>query len=93
MAYQVEHDQDQKRFYVTLEGADAQLRYVIRGDVLDIMHVFVPPTHRGGGLASQVTKAAFEYAVENGYRVQPTCPYVSSAFVPRHPEYQDVVVG
>ena len=46
---------------------------------------------RGGGIASQLTHRALEYAREHGYRVMPSCPFVA-AYIERHPEYRELRV-
>jgi predicted GNAT family acetyltransferase len=54
--------------------------------------VFVPPSHRGRGVAGRLAAAAFDQARAAGWRVRPTCPYLADAWVPRHQEVQDLIV-
>lgn len=88
----VKHDEKGKRFVMEVEGREALLSYSQEGDTLDFYRTFVPEELRGQGLAEKVVKAAFEYAREKGFKVQPSCSYVSGAFLKRHKEYQDLVV-
>uniref|UniRef100_A0A7R9UDH8 N-acetyltransferase domain-containing protein n=1 Tax=Pinguiococcus pyrenoidosus TaxID=172671 RepID=A0A7R9UDH8_9STRA len=59
--------------------------------IMDITHTFVPPEYRGKGVAGVLCQAAFEYCRENSLTVRPSCSYVSSRFVPKHPEFADIV--
>jgi uncharacterized protein len=90
---QVRHEKAARRFAARLDRRIAYLSYdQIDEKTLDYAHVFVPPEFRGGGVASAVTKAALDYARDSGFSVVPSCPFVS-AYVRRHPEYQDLVDG
>lgn len=62
-----------------------------KAEVLDLQHTFVPSSFRGQGVAARLCVAAFEYAKDKGLLVQPTCSYVSDTFLPRHPEWADLV--
>ena len=91
---QIKHEPDRGRFVLTLgEGEDdeAALRYDRRGDVLDFYHVFVPPRYRNRGYAGRLVIAGFDYAREHNLKVRPTCPFISGEFLPRFPQYADLV--
>jgi hypothetical protein len=89
--YDVHHDSDMTTFSIEMDGAEAVLMYLPVGeDRLDFKDTYVPPQHRGHGVAAALARAAFEYAREHGYRVIPTCPYIET-YLKRHPEYQDLV--
>ncbi len=45
----------------------------------------------GKGVASKLIKTALDAAQEEHYQVVPLCPFVS-AYIRRHPEYQDLVM-
>ncbi|XP_031406642.1 acetyltransferase At1g77540 isoform X2 [Punica granatum] len=70
-------NQSQQRFET--EDRKAYLEYVLRdgGQVMDIIHTFVPPSKRGLGLASLLCSAAFDHAKSHSMSVMPTCSYVS----------------
>ncbi|XP_073393628.1 acetyltransferase At1g77540 isoform X3 [Physcomitrium patens] len=61
-------------------------------EVMDLVHTYVPVSKRGLGLAGELCKAAFAHARKHKLLVQPTCSYISDTFIPRHPEWWDVVV-
>ncbi len=64
--------------------------YSRRGDVVLMTHVEVPPAYEGQGIASRLTAAALDSLRAQGVKIVPRCPYVV-AFLPRHPEYADLV--
>jgi hypothetical protein len=87
----IRHEPSAHRFTTEAAGSTAYINYrEIAGRVLDLDHTFVPPSARGGGIASQLTAHALEYARGGGYRVVPSCPYVAR-YIERHPEYRDLV--
>jgi predicted GNAT family acetyltransferase len=81
----------EKRFVVEVDGAVSELQYETAGGVLDLTHTFVPPQHRGKGLAAVLCDAAFKHAAESGLRVRPSCTYVSDTYLPKHPELTPLV--
>ena len=89
--YEVKHDAEMTTFSIEFEGAEAVLMYMPVGeDTLDFVETYVPPEHRGRGIAAALAGEAFEYARKNGYHVIPSCPYIDT-YLKRHPEYQDLV--
>ena len=90
----IQHDPATSRFSVVLpDRSEAELQYRRAGTTLDFFHTYVPEKFRTEGIAEQVVQAGFDYARQEGLRVIPSCPYVSRGFLPRHPEYQDLVVS
>ncbi|MBA3813207.1 MAG: N-acetyltransferase [Alphaproteobacteria bacterium] len=89
----IEHDKKNHQFFSMVEGKKALLDYTILpdGKTLDYYHTYVPPELRGHEIAGNIVKFALDYAVENHYRVIPSCSYVHS-YIKRHLEYQDLVV-
>ncbi len=66
--------------------------YKIRGARIALIHTETLPGHQGRGVAEQLVRFALEDARRRGLRVIPSCPYVK-AYVERHPETHDIVVG
>ena len=87
----VEHDRAKSRFVIRLEGREAFLSYRQEGTELDLQHTFVPDAFRGRGLAERLCQAAFEHAKAGHLTVIPTCPYISGAYLKRHPEHLSLV--
>lgn len=93
MKLAIRHEPDMRRFVADLHGKAAYISYRrLDGRVLELDHTYVPRESRGGGIASQLTVRALEYAREHGYRVVPSCPFVA-AYIERHPEYRELRVG
>ena len=84
----IRHEPEARRFAADVAGKTAYLTYrELDGPILDLDHTFVPPEHRGGGIASQLTLRALEYARERGYRIVPSCRFVA-AYIECHPEHR-----
>ena len=61
--------------------------------VLDIPHTYTPKELRGRGVAARLCETLFEQARIEGYRVRPTCTYVSKTFLPQRPDLRELVKG
>lgn len=91
-AQQVEHQGDRQRFVVAHGGRESELTYSHQGEnALALEHTFVPPEHRGQGIAEQLTRAALAYAAANDLKIIPACSYVQR-FVEKHVEFSSLVV-
>uniref|UniRef100_A0A0E0KQT0 N-acetyltransferase domain-containing protein n=1 Tax=Oryza punctata TaxID=4537 RepID=A0A0E0KQT0_ORYPU len=60
--------------------------------VMDMVHTYVPGSKRGRGLAARLCDAAFAHARRHGMRVLPTCSYISETYLPRNPEWNELVL-
>jgi uncharacterized protein len=92
MSLDVRNDEAAKKFYATVDGHEAVIRYEKTGDVYDLMHTFVPETLRGHGVADQLVRGALDEIRRQGARFVPTCPFVK-AFLKHHPEYAEGAEG
>ena len=89
---EVLHDEKEQKFYIPLSnGEEAVLAYKKQGTTLNFTHTFVPPDTRHKGLAEQIVEAGFRYAQKQGFKVIPSCPYVSHAFLRKRPEFLPLV--
>jgi predicted GNAT family acetyltransferase len=86
----VTNNAEAKRFEVATEHGTAMLRYVARGDVLDLTHTVVPQEAEGQGIGSALARAALEYARANDLKVIATCRFVHG-YLQKHTEYADLV--
>ena len=88
----IRHEPEARRFVADIDGKTAYITYreLDRG-ILELDHTYVPREFRGGGIASQLTARALEYARERDCKVVPTCPFVA-AYVERHAEYRELRV-
>lgn len=81
----IEHDKGKEIFSVVVDGVTAHVSYKLIDGGLDIRHTIVPDEIGGRGIALLV-KAAYDYALENGYKPVATCLY-AVVWLQRHPEY------
>jgi predicted GNAT family acetyltransferase len=79
------------RFELEQDGQVAYLEYAVAGPVLELRHTEVPDALRGHGLASALSKTAFDWARENHKKVDVICPTVAG-YVKTHPEYADLIL-
>ncbi|MDZ4769662.1 MAG: GNAT family N-acetyltransferase [Chloroflexota bacterium] len=81
------HNPDASRFEITLDGTTAVSEYRLTGKTIIFTHTDVPTKFEGMGIGSKLTKDSLDYAVAQGWRIEPQCPFVAS-YIQRHPEYQ-----
>lgn len=86
----VQHDAAASRFTLDVDGQQARLDYHLDEGLMVITHTGVPQPLEGRGLASQLTRAAFEHAKAQGWNVRPQCSY-AAAWAERHPEYSQLL--
>lgn len=90
MGRDVQHDADERKFYVVIDGVEARLDYRRAGNgVLDYRSTLVPPGLRGEGVGQRLVLAALEHARECGLRVIPSCPFVRRV-VENFPEFKEL---
>lgn len=84
------HNSARNRFEIQRDELTATADYELQNDILTVTHIIVPPSLRGGGIASELALACVEHVRENQLRLVPQCPFMSS-YLERHPQYADVV--
>ncbi len=73
----IRHDREDRRFVVTIDGAEAYLAYVPAADgSVDFRSTFSPPELRGRGVAAALVAEALSWARNEGLEVIPSCSYV-----------------
>ena len=85
----IQHDPAARRFYVVVDGVEAELDYLRGGNQLSIVHTGVPSAIAGRGIAGRLVREAVEFAKSEGLKVRPACSYAAS-WMERHPEYADL---
>lgn len=61
----------------SLSRNPAFLEYSVSGEVLDMLHTFVPPALRGRGVAGVLVKSGLRYAASRNLNVRLTCWYTA----------------
>lgn len=89
----IRHDERIGRFVADIGGEEAVLDYTpVGANTLDFRHTFVPPAHRGHGIAGQLVRHGLDHAREHGLSVIPSCPFVAE-WIRAHPDYRALVTG
>ena len=88
--HEVTHNHEKQRFEIAVNGHQAVLNYMLRGNLIIFTHTGVPAAVEGRGLGSKLVQTGLAYARENGLRVRSTCWFVSK-YIRRNPEYQDLL--
>ena len=88
----ITHNAASRRFEVNVDGLLCRCDYRMHGDTMMLVHTEVPPQLEGRGIASQLVRAAFDHARQNGWDVLPVCSYVQ-AWVRRNPECESLLAG
>lgn len=78
------------RFLADVDGVEARLDYRREGERMLITSTTVPDEIGGRGIAGQLTRAAFEHARSQGWKVRPACSY-AAGWAERHPEFGDLL--
>lgn len=73
---EVQHQPQQQRFVLHLDGAEAVLDYAITGKVVNFNHTFVPIEFRGKGLAEKLVRHGLAWAKAQQYQITASCWYV-----------------
>ena len=73
----IEFDPSGQRFFVSVDGREAHLHYVMLEDrnTMNIVGTYVPPEARGKGVGRELVEAARQLAAEKGWALQATCWY------------------
>lgn len=87
-ALQPANNPDEKRFEIRLGDDVALIEYMIQGKTIIMTHTEVPTAFEGKGVAGKLAKFALDWAKDNGYKVNPLCPYVKG-YIRKHPEYEE----
>ncbi|MEO3677749.1 GNAT family N-acetyltransferase [Rheinheimera fenheensis] len=72
----IQHQREQQRFVLQLDGAEAVLDYALNGSSINFHHTFVPPTFRGKGLAEKLVRHGLAWARQQQYQISASCWYV-----------------
>ncbi|HTZ89445.1 MAG TPA: GNAT family N-acetyltransferase [Alloacidobacterium sp.] len=78
------------RFETEVGSRTAFLNYRLAAKVITFTHTEVPASLNGRGIETALVKASLDYAVKQGLRVVPQCPFVAD-YIDAHPQYQSIV--
>ncbi|MEO6827089.1 MAG: GNAT family N-acetyltransferase [Microbacteriaceae bacterium] len=91
MEAEVRREPENSRYALVRDGETIGFAdYEVQGNVILFTHTEVDPEYQGQGLAAQLVHEALEdVRTTTDLRLIPLCSYVS-AWLGRHPEYQDL---
>ena len=90
---QVANNADAGRYEVSLDGEPAGFaEYRLRDGRVIFTHTEVDSAFAGHGLGSSLARGALDDVRNRGLKAVPLCPFIT-AYIERHPEYQDLVAG
>jgi len=73
----------------------AELTYTLKpignATVANFNHTVTPHAFRGQGLAGLLASFAFNTAKAQGWKVIPSCSYISDTFLPKNPQFEPLV--
>ena len=72
----IQHQAEQQRFVLQLDGAEAVLDYSLSGNCINFHHTFVPPAFRGKGLAEKLVRHGLAWARSQQLELHAGCSYV-----------------
>jgi len=78
------------RFEMEVEGHTAFSVYTRMAGVTTFLHTEVPPALGGKGVGSALVKGALDLVRARGDKVASRCAF-TTAFLKKHPEYQDLL--
>jgi predicted GNAT family acetyltransferase len=91
MQLNIQLNEAEKKFFVIVDDKEAKVDFVRPSDsVLDLIHVYVPPSLRNQGIAGALAKFVLSYAKEHALKIIPTCPYIAH-YLRIHPEWAHLV--
>lgn len=78
-------------YIATIPGIEstAKLSWTERGGIRHAEHTYVPPSHRGKGVAEELVKAMVADARQQDFKIAPDCSYVARYF-DRHQELAEL---
>jgi predicted GNAT family acetyltransferase len=88
---EITHDEKNHKFYCTIEGKEAYLRYFMKdANTIDFRSTYVPNELRGKGIAALIVEKALSFAQEKNLTVIPTCSYVHT-FIDKNEKYKELI--
>lgn len=93
MEYNVVHNREKNCFEAIIgDRVAGMVSYIVSADSKRIIvpHTEVSEEFEGRGIAGEMTKVLLEYVRKEGMKISPLCAY-TSAYINRHPEYQDLL--
>lgn len=91
MSVDVVHKAEAERYEIHVDGEVAGFTEAHPLDEATVLfpHTEIEPAFEGQGLASRLVTGALDDIRARGLRIKVTCPYIL-AWLPKHPDYEDL---
>jgi uncharacterized protein len=87
---EVRNNTAQNRFELDVDGEQAVAYYRVTPGVITFVHTEVPQALSDRGIGTKLIRGALDMVRAQGLKAVPQCPFVS-AFMGKHPEYNDLL--
>ena len=85
--FEVVHDEAAGRLQAEVDGHRAELVYRVEGELMLMLHTWVPTAIEGRGVGSALVRAALEEAERRDLTIVPVCSFVRG-WLDRHSDAQ-----
>lgn len=76
---EIQHQPEQQRFVIELDGKECLLEYQRQGSAVDFTHTYVPFALRGRGLADELVVHGLAWARAEQLEISASCWFVAKA--------------
>jgi predicted GNAT family acetyltransferase len=92
---EIRQDKEKECFYfVEEEAKDAQLQYKLHSNTnphtVEFVHTYVPVALRETGLGTKLAEKGIRWAMDQGYQIKPSCPFVKNYMESRE-DYRQLI--
>ena len=88
--FELIHNKNLKRFEMHVDGHIAFLEYMLRPDMIYLIHTEVPPAIGNRGIGSKLVKKVLEEVDRRSLKVVPACSFID-IYIKRHPEWKKLL--
>lgn len=74
----IKHDKENKQFVLPINDEVAKVEYVLKNDIMYLVHSEVPFNLRGRGIGEELVLQTFEKLTEEGYKAVAVCSYIKA---------------
>lgn len=75
---EIKHDTESRKAWTEKDGYTAYVEYELENETLNIVHTYVPSPLEGQGIASELVKYVYDYALQKNLKPAATCWYAST---------------
>ena len=84
------NNKEKSRFEIKLGEEYAYVEYGWRGEVFELIYIFVPVQHRGKGISEELIRYVLDDALASNRKIVVYCSWIAG-YVRSHPEYHSLI--